>query len=132
MPLIKWSDIPLTNIEHIDNEHKGLVELLNKLHDVVSQDQGKEFISPALMELIRYAKTHFKHEEDFMKMHDYSDVDAHHQAHIMFISKVADFKKKYDNHEMSTLIPILTFVSRWIIEHISQVDQKYAKELGMK
>jgi hemerythrin len=124
MSLIEWNDDLLTNIPHIDDEHKNLVLLLNKLHHAVSQGKGQEAINPVLIELTRYAQTHFKHEEDYMQERNYPEFEAHRKEHLEFMEKVKDFEKQYKNGEISTLVPIIIFIIGWIMQHVSQVDKK--------
>ena len=88
MPYVSWNkSFSVNNIE-IDNQHKKLFELINKLHSSLKAGQGNTVLKPVLMELVEYVKVHFAHEEKLMKEKQYPDYDKHKQKHEEYISEL--------------------------------------------
>ncbi len=54
MAFIEWSDTYSVGIRSIDNEHRRLVGLVNKLHDASLQGQGSATAPVVLNELASY------------------------------------------------------------------------------
>ena len=63
MELIKWTDKYLVGIKEIDNQHKGLVVLINELFNLMSQGKAKDNMNEIFIHLTEYTKKHFYTEE---------------------------------------------------------------------
>ena len=135
MAKIVWTDELSVNISAFDNEHKRLVQLLNDLNDAMTKGQGQAVLGNIVSELVNYAKTHFKHEEEIMEKYGYPKLDDQKKEHREFINKVKDV---IDQHQRGTTllsISIFEFLVSWIKNHIMKSDMAYSKflnEKGMK
>ncbi|MDK2862058.1 MAG: hypothetical protein PWP33_1261 [Thermodesulfobacterium sp.] len=69
MPYIDWDHTWEIGIESIDNQHKMLVNLINKLYEniVFKPEISKDEFLYTFQELYDYAQYHFETEETFMK-----------------------------------------------------------------
>jgi len=126
MPRIEWSDKLSVKVNVFDNEHKKLIDMFNRLHDAMSQGQGKDVLAEILVELSDYTKTHFGHEEDAMKKYDYPGLAGHRKAHEEFISKLTDAQVQYNNGSTVLSIPMLDLLWSWVQNHIKKIDQSYS------
>src|SRR5690349_10560035 len=81
MPLIMWGPKLCVGIKDIDDQHKKLVEIVNKLNDAMVAGHGREVIGPTLGELIRYTQRHFADEERLMARHQYEHTVEHKAQH---------------------------------------------------
>ena len=61
--LFKWSPEYSVNIKTIDNQHKELISILNRLFVAVFNREGDKAIAGILDALMTYTKTHFALEE---------------------------------------------------------------------
>ena len=61
-----WGPKLWVGVKDIDDQHKKLVEIVNKLNDAMVAGHGREVIGPTLNELIRYTQQHFAAEERIM------------------------------------------------------------------
>jgi hemerythrin len=72
-----WSDKLLTGIEEIDEQHKVMFEVINRLEHAVSSEDKWSAVHFALVELTATCAFHFAVEEALMRLHDYPDLGAH-------------------------------------------------------
>lgn len=77
---IQWSDDFSVGIRSIDDQHKRLVKLVNRMLQNPAAETGSETVSDVLSQMTRYAKTHFKFEEDLMLKNAFPHIDAHKKA----------------------------------------------------
>jgi hemerythrin len=132
---MKWTEQLSVKVGLFDDEHKKLVDLINKLFDAMERREGHSALGAILNELTDYTVTHFHHEEEAMKKYNFPGFDAHKKEHENFVSKVADTKKKYEEGSIMLTIPLIDFLTTWIKEHILKSDMGYSTFLvnaGMK
>jgi len=135
MPAMQWTEQLSVKIDSIDNEHKKLIELINKLFDAMSRGEGHNALDAILKELSDYTEFHFNHEEEALKKYNYPAFAAHKKEHESFVSKIEDTKKKYEEGAITLTIPLIDFLTSWIKEHILKTDMGYSAFLvnaGMK
>ena len=135
MPIMEWTDKLSVKINSIDDEHKKLVALINKLSDAMSQGQGHKALDDILIELVDYTNYHFKYEEDALQKHNYPGFAKHKKMHQEFANKIGETKTQYENGSISLSIPIMNFLTSWLQNHIMKVDAEYSAFLikaGMK
>lgn len=120
-----WNDSYKLNIAEIDNQHKRLFEILDKLIAAMSVGQAKDKAPSILMELDSYARVHFGNEEKYMKQFSYPDMKDHLEAHEFFYKKMDDFKRSLGSGSLSVSTELMTFLKKWIVNHIQVTDKKY-------
>jgi hemerythrin len=125
MPLIQWNDSLSVNVSEIDKQHQRLVQMINELHDAMLQKKGVSVLGPLVDGLIKYADTHFKEEEKYFVRFAYSETAAHKKLHADFVTKVLDFKKKFEANTVGLSMEVMTFLSNWLQGHIKGEDKKY-------
>lgn len=121
-----WNRNFETGIKEIDNQHKKLIELINKLADKLTQEEVFE-IEESFQELAAYAEYHFKSEEAIWKkcIKDEEIIKAHENSHVSFLPKVIEMKsRKSSVHD--TIEDILLFLIRWLAFHIIDEDKRVA------
>ena len=125
MALISWKDSYNLEIQEIDNQHRGLVELINKLHEAMKEKKTQKALGSIIDEMVSYTKTHFKTEEDYFKKFGYKETAAHKEEHRDFVAKVLEFSKDFENGKVMLSIDIINFLRNWLIDHILGSDTKY-------
>ncbi|PWR75533.1 bacteriohemerythrin [Methanospirillum stamsii] len=125
MAFIIWDDLYATGIESIDNQHKHLISLLNRMFEALLQKKGKDELKYVIDEMTKYAGYHFTTEETLMKKADFSGLIQHHRYHEDFAEKVKDFSEKYDLQDEALTAEVTIFLTNWINEHLSMIDQQY-------
>ena len=69
--LIKWSDTYNLGLKEIDEQHKSLLDLINKIWQSIIDRNEKDVVFGLVEELERYTLAHFAAEETFMRVTDF-------------------------------------------------------------
>jgi len=130
--MIEWSDKYKTGIELVDEQHKELFRLFNKIYDLYNNefliDKYDQIIS-ALEELKDYTKYHFKAEEEYMLSIRYKKFFEHKLKHEDFIKDIDSIDYKFiDDNQQSHLLELLKFVMDWLVEHVMTVDKQISSK----
>lgn len=123
--LIEWSDSLSVGIQEIDEQHKVLVDLLNKLHDAIIHMHGNDAAKEILGQLYEYTKIHFAVEESLMRILGYPDYDEHKEHHELLIKQVQQLSNKLDKEGHSISFELLHFLKMWLTKHIMEEDKLY-------
>ncbi len=123
--LFQWSNGFSVGIQEIDEQHKELVDLLNKLHTAIIEHHGSETSRTILDELADYTKTHFSVEESLMRVSNYPEFDAHKQNHEELIGQVVALQDKLDTGEAKITFELLHFLKVWLTNHINEADKRF-------
>lgn len=132
MSLLEWKEEYSVGIEELDEQHKHMFGLINKLYDAMRESRQGAYLDELLKELADYGKLHTETEESYFTKYDYPHKDTHIQAHDAYKKHVDDFIEKESNSVLS--MEILDFLQDWWIGHITGTDQDYAtyfKEKGV-
>ncbi len=132
MPLINWDDSYSVGIKKIDEQHKGLVKLVNELHDAMSQGAATSVLSKVLGSLVDYTIIHFTTEEELMRTYDYPDLTRHKAEHDKLTSQVKDFQEKFGQGKSTITYELMDFLSDWLINHILDTDKKYSSYMASR
>jgi hemerythrin len=125
----KWSPEYSVKIKTIDDQHKELINILNRLFVAVSLREGDKVIGGIMDALLDYTQTHFMLEERLMRQAKYKDLDAHIAEHKKLIAQLDEICKKQMLEEKPVYFQMLTFLKKWLKEHIQGVDTKYSAAL---
>lgn len=118
--IIEWSNALSTGVEWQDNQHKSLVDQINKLVNCKAEclDEVIEFTK-------YYAATHFRDEEAMMVHYNYPRSSEHIDEHAYFTDTIQGVADQRGNDE-DKLHTILTELSSWLIWHIKNSDYEQA------
>ncbi len=123
---VHWDDSYKLGIKRVDDEHKKLFELVNKLYELEDTSGVKEEIRKILYEFSDYTVVHFRDEEEFMESISYPHLQEHkviHQEIIESLSKII--------HTPANLRIIKSkmriVAKRVLIEHIINEDMKISQ-----
>jgi hemerythrin len=125
----QWSPDYSVNIATIDNQHRELVNILNRLFIAVTKREGEKVIAGILDALMSYTQTHFALEERLMSQAKYKDLEAHKEEHKKLIEQLDRLCKKHLIEEKPIYFEMLSFLKTWLKEHIQGVDRKYSAAL---
>lgn len=129
MELIEWTNKYSVRITEIDNQHKGLVILINELFELMSQGKAKAKMNEIFDHLTDYTKKHFKDEETMLVKHAYKHFDEHKEEHKKFIDQLDKLKSDLVNGDVTVSLKTLNFLKDWLLNHILISDKKYSKEI---
>lgn len=123
---LKWQPIYSVNVKEIDEQHKKMFSLINKVFEV-KQDYSKELIASIVKELKDYGTFHLDVEEKYFTQFDYPDKEAHVLQHNKYKEKIIDFEKGINLASDQVLVKeMANFLKDWWLGHIQFTDQKYS------
>lgn len=123
--MLNWSDKYLVDINEIDNQHKTLFKLYNKLELLYnSKPDDLDSVHDMLNRLTNYAKRHFESEEIFFQKTNYPSQVKHTRIHNRFKQKISEFKENESSEQ--TFAELLDFLGNWIKNHILIEDMQYS------
>jgi hemerythrin-like metal-binding protein len=130
--LFVWDDSCKTGIAEIDQDHEGLVNLINDLYEAMQDGSGGALLLPIFSALKHYTETHFAKEERYMLECNAPDQEKHIQEHQLMAAKLADLERRHRNGEAAISLQALTLLRDWMKNHICIVDQAMASQLRDK
>lgn len=126
MQCVIWNDRFEVGINIIDEQHKGLVDIMNKLCDSLDQGTEKEVIQDVLKELSDFAVSHFGTEEKYFKEFNYEKTEEHIAEHNKFKEKIESLKKDCDEKSCSNVsTDAMAYLGEWFAEHVLKFDRDY-------
>lgn len=122
---IEWTEDLAVGFKEIDDQHKELFNMINRMLDACSQGKGKEVLNEILGFLENYVVNHFGTEEKLMQQYNYPDYANHKKYHEQFIKSFMELKQEMATTGPGTHIVIMTnrTVVGWLNSHIRNVDK---------
>ncbi|RLD63501.1 MAG: hemerythrin [Bacteroidetes bacterium] len=131
---VLWNEKYNTGIKEIDDQHKVLVKILNRLYESFVDRTTNEKLKEVIQEMSKYTEYHFGAEEKYFKEFNYPNTDEHVAEHQSFVEKIKVFQKDMEEGKVSVTFQLMNFLRSWLIEHINGTDKKYIslfKEKGL-
>ncbi|NLY42610.1 MAG: hemerythrin family protein [Clostridiaceae bacterium] len=131
--MFKWKSEYETGIKLIDEQHKKLFEIANRVYELLMNDlyvDKYDMIIEVINELKDYTVYHFQTEEEYMIRAKYKKFFSHKAEHDEFIKKVKEVDLySIDNMQNQYLLELLNFIVEWIEKHILEVDKQLSKTI---
>lgn len=125
MPFMEWSEKYELGITKFDDDHKQLVNLLNRTYRSFTDGAKQDEIMMVLDELCDYATYHFSAEEHWMRVNKYPGLPDHIEEHEKFCNRVTEIQKDIHKGRESLSLEVLTFLMNWLTNHILVSDAVY-------
>lgn len=132
MAFFNWDKKYSVNINDLDNQHKGLIAMVNELYEAMQARKGKDALEKILCALINYTKFHFSLEEKLMKEHQYPELENHKKEHDSLTATVLQLKEQYEKGDITITIKAGNFLKDWLQKHIIGTDKKYSSYLNAR
>lgn len=128
MSLIFWKDEFALGIKEIDEQHKNILALINKLYDLFDSKKFKEQteVDGIIKELSDYAIYHFETEEKYFELFGYEKTNEHIEVHNQYRTRIEEWRKRYnESKDEKIFFEISTFLHDWWVWHINNTDREY-------
>lgn len=122
-----WNKDYSVDIKEIDDQHKKLVHLINKLYTAFTDKQAIEVMGEILDEMSEYAKYHFHTEEKYFDQFNFELKEEHKLQHNEFAKKIIEFRRDFRAKRTALTYKLMNFLRNWLIDHIQYEDRKYIK-----
>ena len=133
--MIEWGDKYSVGISIIDEQHKKLIETINKASMVEISSNSQKDVLAILDQMTEYILKHFETEEHYMKEFDFPEFQSHRNEHIDFTNTTIDYKIRAVGGDYKIINEILEDLKSWLVNHIQGTDKEYVdcfKENGLK
>jgi hemerythrin len=121
---LNWYKRYSVNNKELDNHHKKLFSIFNRLYDACMEKNDAASLKLLIDELVYYSDYHFKAEEQYMRDCDYKEIDRHISEHKYFTEWVIDFKKNYIVADLKICLDVIRFLGDWLRNHVIEEDKK--------
>ena len=121
-----WTDDKYaTGVEKIDEQHKRLFKLINKLEEEVEKPELDTMqIKKLIVFLGSYTKAHFGYEEDCMFRNKCPLYKKNEDAHKKFMDFYKDVRKESEEKGISKELAKKLYETSgsWLVNHIGKID----------
>ena len=129
--VIEWQDELSVGVLEIDIQHKLLFQKFNAFIAAYQTEPESEGLYRLFWFLEAYAVTHFTEEEKQMQRVGYPDYLKHRACHLAFAGEIGRLKERLrvEGATQSVIYTIKSFISGWLVDHISTVDREIGRFL---
>ena len=129
---VEWYDSYAIGIEHVDHQHKTLVELIARLQERISAGNDAAEIANALKFLVEYTQAHFRDEEDVMLGMDFDEYEHHKALHQQLVAEIVTILNDLKRGRRIDLFALIDFLTDWLVNHIQKEDMKIGRFLSRR
>lgn len=130
MPVMPWSNMLSVGVRDIDDQHRVLVDILNRLGDVVMGEVTEWDEKAVLADLLQYTAKHFGFEEGLMRDNGYPEMEDHLRQHRELIAQLKAMIERFNGGDQPDAEELLVFVREWLTTHILSTDRALAQSLN--
>lgn len=131
MSILTWNDQLLVGIDSVDNQHRHLVELINRLDELSTLGADMNTVLETVKQLVDYTVYHFQHEEQLMAEAGFNQKlqTEHCQQHREFVDKMQQVHIGAQSDVSLLSKDLLDFLVDWLCHHILKTDKLMAISL---
>ena len=120
----EWSEDFNVGVDVINEQHRTLVDLINRLYEeIVIKASNVDILEEVLEELVRYAIYHFEFEEKLLRNRGFSEMDAHSGYHAQLKLKLVSLRENSRSSTVTVNTELLSFLKGWLQQHIAVEDK---------
>lgn len=128
---IEWNDSYSVGVKIVDEQHKTILRLINRLSKAISAHNGQAVLGEVLDELKSYTITHFETEENLMKEMSFSGYSAHKAEHEDLIAQVDNLLERFNSNVKVLNVEVLGFLVLCLENHIAVTDKDLCHSVNM-
>ena len=132
MPFIEWTEEIRVGIDEVDEQHRKLFDMLNRLYDSVTEGKEQSTLVSILDDLVEYTVYHFNTEEKFFAEYEFPGFEEHKAAHDNLTGTAVDLQAKLKEGSASISFELLDFLHGWLAEHTSGLDKEFGDFLAAR
>lgn len=127
MPIMPWNSRFDLGVPEMNAEHKGLLDLMNKIYDMNEAGASHGQLVLAIDELGTLTKKHFAEEERFMQSINYPKLVPHQMIHRDLLRELGENVAQFKNTSGPAPKELFRFLKIWLTAHIAGIDRQYAE-----
>jgi len=125
MEEIIWKDEYSVGVDQMDEQHKKIIAMINRLIREQKVVTEAETIAKLLTDMTDYTREHFRAEEYLMSEYGYPRKDHQVKRHQEFIKKTMEFCSASNVGPNILSVALLEYLSTWLVDHILTEDMQY-------
>jgi hemerythrin len=125
-PLFVWRDVYSVGVGVLDEHHRHIFHLLNRMHEAMLLDQGRVALGFLLDELIHCVRSHFAAEETIMQAFGFPEALAHELDHERQLRVLLEFREQFAEDREQLVTQLVEYMGSWLIRHILTTDRHYS------
>jgi hemerythrin len=125
---IIWKPEYNLGIPIIDEQHHGIVTIINSLFYGMQNRHGEDLLMPVFGMVKEYTRIHFEIEENFLEKCTYPQLKEHKVFHKELIDRLNRVGK--DSLHQHNPKEFLDFLKEWWINHICKEDRAFLNYLS--
>lgn len=126
MTIMEWNAKLDIGVEDMNDQHKVLLDIMNKLHDAHLKNEPFSIQHGLMKDLATATIDHFQKEEKLMESIHFEKLSVHKVIHKDLLTKYSihmDESEKTQNIDEE----FFKFLKFWLSAHIMSIDTQYAK-----
>ena len=123
MAFIEFTKKNMINVTEIDDQHRHLFEILNKLHAATVEGKEQSAIVEIFDDLLTYTVEHFDTEEDHMQQFGFSGYNDHKKEHDELTGQAIELQKLFKDGSATVTFELLDFLHDWLNDHTMGTDK---------
>lgn len=127
MPLVAWEDGLALNVRELDEQHKRLFAILDRLCRIIQMGQDKTILEEVLHSLIVSTFAHVRAEERYMRQTGYPELNEHKNEHAEFIAQALDLRERIEQGRIAVKLESVSLLADWVRSHILTSDRRLAE-----
>lgn len=126
MSAIEWSERYSVKVAEIDEQHRQLIAMINRLHDAMLANKGRELQREIVTQMVEYTHFHFATEEQYMRSFGFAGYYEHKKEHEQFAAEAALLMEGVDHGSLVLTLEVMTLLKDWLQNHILGTDKEYS------
>jgi len=122
LELIKAEDTPRVGVLEIDAQHAALIGLVNRLHQAMTQREGRETLDAIIVALVEHTQQHFAYEEQLMTQHQYPNYAEHKADHDRLMQHIMNLSEQFRSGDLLLSFAVMVDLKAWATIHIEKSD----------
>lgn len=127
MAWYEWNKELDIHVTEMNDEHKVLIGLMNRLHEEMQTGKPKEALQKTFGELVTYTRRHFEDEEQYMYSINYPGLSTHKLIHAKLLNQLDGHYDAFQRGHGGVGPQVFEFLKVWLNAHIKGIDMQYGE-----
>ncbi len=127
MAWYEWNNNLDIHVKEMNDEHKVLIDLMNRLHDESHAGKPKAVLQKTFLELVNYTRHHFQDEEQYMYSINYPGLPTHRLIHAKLLTQLDEHFEAFKKGDGKVTAAVFDFLKMWLNAHIRGIDIQYGE-----
>ena len=120
---IRWTSEMSVDLSSIDEEHKVLIDLLNRFGEILEHGDKVEDARALFDDIIEHTVAHFDHEERVMRNIGYRELRKHKRQHEVLLENAATLRADLETAtDLGDFASVAVFLNHLVLKHMLESD----------